>query len=354
MRLLGAQVGKRVEISTVETVPHLTYFLDYSFLADHSLVSFKRVRGGWLQFGKASVGEKSFLGNSAVVGPGRRMPDESLIAVLSSTPDHMPEGTSWFGQPPIRLTRPVDHGDPSRTYNPPRRLLAARGAVEACRIMPSIITVWLGLVALFLLAATYFQSGLRIAILLSGPVALCTAVASCFVAVAAKWVLVGKFRPSAHPLWSSFVWRNELADVFTESLAGLELIGMSVGTPIINLWLRCMGAKVGRRVWCETRQLPEFDLVTLRDGVTINRGCVVQTHLFHDRIMRMDEIDLGVNSTLGPNSIALPGSSLGTRATVGAASLVMRSEAIPADSRWAGNPLRTWAQSHPAQLDEGY
>ena len=160
MRLLGAKVGKRVEISTVETMPHLTRVLDCSFLADHSLVSFKRVHGGWLQFGQASVGEKSFLGNSAVIGPGRRMPDKSLIAVLSSTPDNMPEGTSWFGRPPILLARAVDQSDPSRTYNPPRRLRAARGAVEACRIVPSIITAWLGLVALYLLASTYSQSGL--------------------------------------------------------------------------------------------------------------------------------------------------------------------------------------------------
>lgn len=351
MRLLGAKVGKRVEISTVETVPHLTSFRDWSFLADHSLVSFKRVRGGWLQFGRASVGEKAFLGNSAVVGPGRGMPDKSLVAVLSSAPDHMPEGTSWFGRPPIRLTRPVDHSDPSRTYNPPRRLLAARGAVEACRIVPSLITAWLGLVALYMLASTYSQSGLMITILLSGPVLLCTAVAACLIALAAKWALVGRFQPSAHPLWSSFVWRNELADVFTELLAG-ELIGMSVGTPIINLWLRCMGTKVGRRVWCETRRLPEFDLITLRDGATINRGCVLQTHLFHDRIMRMDEIDLGMNSTLGPNSVVLPGGSLGAGATVGAASLVMRSETIPANTKWAGNPLRIWIPAHPAPHDE--
>ena len=159
MRLLGAKVGKRVEISTVETMPHLTKFLDCSFLADHSLVSFKRVHGGWLQFGQASVGEKSFLGNSAVIGPDRRMPDKSLIAVLSSAPDDMPEGTSWFGRPPILLARAVDQSDPSRTYNPPRRLRAARGAVEACRIVPSIITAWLGLVALYLLGLNIFAVG---------------------------------------------------------------------------------------------------------------------------------------------------------------------------------------------------
>ena len=35
----------------------------------------------------------------------------------------------------------------------------------------------------------------------------------------AKWVLVGRHRKVEHPLWSSFVWRNELADVFVEMLA---------------------------------------------------------------------------------------------------------------------------------------
>ena len=68
--------------------------------------------------------------------------------------------------------------------------------------------------------------------------------------------------------------------------------------------------------------------------------------------MRMDEVDLGMNSRLGPNSIVLPGSSLGTGATVGAASLVMRSEAIPAETHWAGNPVRVWTPPHAISRDE--
>ena len=51
-----------------------------------------------------------------------------------------------------------------------------------------------------------------------------------------------------------------------------------------QLWLRSLGARIGRGVWCETYWLPEADLVELGDGSTVNRGCVVQTHLFHDRI----------------------------------------------------------------------
>lgn len=116
---------ERVEISTVETMPHLTTFYDRSFLADHSMVSFKRVRRGWLHIGHSSVGEKSFVGNSATVGPDRQVPGRSLVAVLSSAPDEFQAGSSWFGLPPAQPARPVDTSDSSRTYNPDPRLVAA-------------------------------------------------------------------------------------------------------------------------------------------------------------------------------------------------------------------------------------
>ena len=68
-----------------------------------------------------------------------------------------------------------------------------------------------------------------------------------------------------------------------------------------------MGASIGRGVWLETYWLPESDLVRLGDGATVNRGCVVQTHLFHDRIMSMDAVRIDEGATLGPNGIILPG-----------------------------------------------
>ncbi|HET9257357.1 MAG TPA: hypothetical protein VFO16_19445, partial [Pseudonocardiaceae bacterium] len=84
------------------------------------------------------------------------------------------------------------------------------------------------------------------------------------------------------------------------------------------------------------------DLITLGDGATVNRGCVLQTHLFHDRILRMDTVELAAGATLGPHGIALPAASIGAGATVGPASLVMRGEAVPPGSRWIGNPIAPW------------
>lgn len=74
----------------------------------------------------------------------------------------------------------------------------------------------------------------------------------------------------------------------------------------------------------------------------MNRGCVVQTHLFHDRVMSVDTVVLGDGATLGPHSVILPAASIGAHATVGPASLVMRGEDVPVGSRWSGNPIGPW------------
>ena len=96
------------------------------------------------------------------------------------------------------------------------------------------------------------------------------------------------------------------------------------------MWLRSLGATVGRGVWCDSYWLPEPDLVTLGDGATVNRGCVVQTHLFHDRIMSMDTVTLerGRDARPAQRHPAGRDASARTRRS-GPASLVMRGEAVP-------------------------
>ena len=60
-----------------------------------------------------------------------------------------------------------------------------------------------------------------------------------------------------HPLWSPFVWRNnELSDAFVETVAAPWFANAATGTPVLTLWLRLLGAHIGRGVWCETYWLP--------------------------------------------------------------------------------------------------
>ncbi|HAP90767.1 MAG TPA: hypothetical protein DCR15_14000, partial [Arthrobacter bacterium] len=100
--------------------------------------------------------------------------------------------------------------------------------------------------------------------------------------------------------------------------------------------------------WCESYWLPEADLVTLGRNATVNRGCVVQTHLFHDRVMSLDTVTLEDGATMGPHGVILPQASIGTGGTVGPASLVMRGESVPAATYWMGNPVSPWSGPGPS------
>jgi non-ribosomal peptide synthetase-like protein len=270
------------------------------------------------------------------------VPDDGLVAVLSATPHKAKAGSSWLGSPPVRLRRQPTAADVLRTFHPSARLKAMRGAVETCRLIPVIVTFAIGVAVLGAVQALALSFGYLWAALASGVVLLVAGAVAGTVAVMAKWAVVGRIRAVEHPLWSSFVWRNEVSDTFVETVAAPWFARAASGTPVMNVWLRALGASIGHGVWCETYWLPEADLVTLARGATVNRGCVVQTHLFHDRIMRMDTVVLEAGSTLGTHCVALPAARLGAGATVGPGSLVMRGDEVPPSTRWQGNPIAPW------------
>ena len=364
LRMLGARVGREAEVSTIVTIPHLTWIQDRSFVADHALGSAPRYRGGWMHVGTTVIGAGSFVGNSGIVGPDRDVPPDSLVAVLSSAPYHPASGTTWLGRTPSAIPRQRVDADDSVTFQPPRRLKFARAAVESLRMTPAVFAAWLDITVVFVLTQIFMYGlfaegpgyGLLLTALWSGPVVLTAGVIASLVPVAAKWLLLGRFRAGNQALFSTFVWRSELADNVSEPLAVPSLIRMSLGSPIFNLWARAMGTRIGRGVWCETWWLPEFDLITLEDRCTVNRGTVLQTHLFHDRVMSLEPVTLHRGATLGPNSFLLPGSSLGECSTVGPASLVLRGDTIPAHTAWEGNPVhivqRSTPQPRPATLQK--
>jgi len=342
LRLLGAKIGRGTEISTALLVPKFTVVEDGAFLADDTMVGSYELGGGWIHVAKATIGKRAFLGNSGITQPGRRVPDDGLVAVLSAAPHKAKAGSSWLGSPPVRLRRKPTAADALRTFHPSLRLRVLRGLVETCRVIPLIVTFAIGVAVLFAVQWLALHVGWGWTAVASGVVLLAAGALAGAIAVIAKWLMVGRIQAIEHPLWSSFVWRNEVSDTFVESVAAPWFARAAGGTPVMNLWLRALGAKIGRGVWCETYWLPEADLVTLEKGATVNRGCVVQTHLFHDRIMRMDTVVLEEGSTLGTHCVALPAARIGAGATVGPASLVMRGDEVPPSTRWQGNPIAPW------------
>ena len=342
LRLLGAKVGKNVEASTVLLLPRMTTVGEGAFLADDTMVASYELGGGWMRIAPAKIGKRSFLGNSGMTAAGRSVPKNSLVAVLSATPGKAKSGTSWLGSPPVRLRRTAVASDSTRTFQPPARLKVARSLWELCRFVPVALTVGLALGVLLVFDWLASTLGYGAAAALGGVVLLLAGGVAAGCSVAAKWLLVGRIKAGEHPLWSSFIWRNEVVDTFIEMVSAPWFARSASGTPALVWWLRALGARIGRGTWCESYWLPEADLVTLGASSTVNRGCVVQTHLFHDRIMSIDTVSLEDGATMGPHGVILPQARIGKGGTVGPASLVMRGETVPAGTYWMGNPVSPW------------
>ncbi len=345
LRALGARIGPDVEASTTLLLPKLTTVGEGAFLADDTLIGGYELGGGWLRVAPVKIGKRAFVGNSGFAAPGRKVPNASLVAVLSAAPRRgaAKKGSSWVGSPPERLRRQGDAVDAARTHRPALSLRIVRAVVECFRLVAVLAHLGLLLsvsVALLALAAHSWW----LAAALSGIVFMVGGLVAALLAVIAKWLLVGRVGPGEHPLWSSFVWRNELADTFVEYLAAPWFAEPATGTTVLVHWLRAMGARIGHGVWIDTYWLPEPDLITLAEGATVNAGCVVQTHLFHDRLLRLDRVTLERGATLGTNSVVLPAAVIGRHATIGPASLVMRGEVVPDRTRWIGNPIGPWLE----------
>jgi non-ribosomal peptide synthetase-like protein len=339
--LLGVKVGKHTEVSTAVGLNPLIHLGDTSFVADDVAFAWTRERGGLLEVTSIRVGSGTFLGNSAILRTATRLGDHSLVGVLSSPPASSADGTSWLGLPALELPRVSEHTDPARTTHPPRRMIAARSFVELVRLLlPSSVSFVVGALVFLALEAIGSSYGLAWCVI-SAPALLAAAgVCALGFTVGAKWLLIGRYKAGAHPLWSFFVWRDELMNTLQEDLAGPWLLSAALGTPLVPAYLRAMGTRVGKALWCDSLAITEFDLVELGDGCAINRWACVQTHLFHDRVLRMGPAVIGDRATIGPYSAVLPNTTLGSGCTVGGRSVVLRGEQLPPDTRWHGVPVQ--------------
>jgi non-ribosomal peptide synthetase-like protein len=340
LRLMGIRVGRGTEISTSTGLNQLVSFGELSHATDDVGFCGARSRGGWLHLEPIEIGSRTFLGPGAVLREGTRLGDDSLIGALTLAPRLPDHTTSWLGVPAFELPRVRVAVDPARTIRPPRRLVLARALMDAIRILgPNALSLSIGLFDLLVLDAVGGHLGIGAMIALSPLVVLGSGMFSATLAVAIKWTLIGRYRSSEHPLWSFFVWRDEIVNTAHEQLAGEWLLRFAIGTPLMSLYLRAMGGNVGRGVWCETTAVTEYDVVSLGDGCAINRGSCLMTHVFQDRLLRIGPTSIGQGATMGPTSAVLPDTTLGAGACIGAQSVVLRGETLPPATRWHGAPV---------------
>ncbi|WP_020658973.1 Pls/PosA family non-ribosomal peptide synthetase [Amycolatopsis benzoatilytica] len=345
LRALGARIGPRAEVSTASQLdPGLLTLGAESFVADMAAVGAATYCHGQLAVGRTTVGNRSFLGNASFLRSGTSVGDGCLIGVHTAAPAAgSPDGTSWLGTPPIRLPRRQDSGDfaDELTFRPTRLRVAERLVIEFFRIVvPGSLLAAAGYGVLLAQLWAAKTAGPLGAVLLTPVAALLSGFGVVLAVVAAKWLIVGRYRPRVEPLWSRFVRRTEFVTALYETAAVPAFLSFLTGTPLLGPVLRLFGARIGKRCWIATTYLTEFDLVRLGDDVCVGPSTSLQTHLFEDRVMKMSTVDIREGASVGARSVVLYDSTVGKQTVVDAMSLVMKGEQLPAGTGWRGIPAR--------------
>ena len=156
--------------------------------------------------------------------------------------------------------------------------------------------------------------------------------------VALKWAVLGRVRPCEHPLhgwWHLRYW-------FVESRLhchDMLLRHFLIGTPLYNVWLRLLGARIGEGASVNTLSVgAALDLLTVGAGANVGARSISCHHVPRSGVMVVAPVVVGVRATVGPQSIVMPGAVVGEATVVGACSVV--EQALPSHTFWVGRPLQ--------------
>jgi non-ribosomal peptide synthetase-like protein len=343
-RLLGAKVGRDAEISTaLGVVPDMLTLGDETFIADAVMLGDEQIDGGWMTMEATVVSNRSFVGNGSYIPDGTVLPEGVLVGVHTHAPanERMTGGDTWLGSPPIHLpAREQVSGYPEHlTYRPSATRRLGRALVEAFRIVaPHAVVIAVGYTVVLDLMPIAGAGRWGEVIWDLALVGLAYGIGNYLFVLAFKWLLLGRYEKRAEPMWTPFVWLSEGVTNMYEGIAVPNFMRYLRGTPWLPLAFNLLGCRIGRGVYMDTTDITEFDCVTIGDHSELNALSCPQTHLFEDRVMKIDHVDIGSKVYLGPRSAVLYSAKVGDNARIGPLTLVMKGEHIPAATAWNGLP----------------
>ncbi|MBL8756124.1 MAG: amino acid adenylation domain-containing protein [Planctomycetes bacterium] len=175
--------------------------------------------------------------------------------------------------------------------------------------------------------------------------------ATAWLAVAAKELLIGRYQAGRWPAFSGFHARHWLVVRF------VRLVPWSLleGTEAKNVVLRMLGARIGQRVHVHKGVdllCGGFDLLELGDDVTLQREVDLGLCVLDRGELVLGAVRIGAGATLATRAGTAGDVEIGAGAVVAPLAFVDAGARVPAGERWHGVPARPGgAAPQPAVVD---
>ncbi len=153
--------------------------------------------------------------------------------------------------------------------------------------------------------------------------------------ILAKWVLVGRWTPQDIPAWGL----GYLRFWTVRRLIQLNPIRLMTGTPLVPLYLRLLGARIGPRVVMFTTSLPPCpDLLTIGSDTVICKDATLNCYRAEGGVIRTGRVTMGDHAFVGEHAVIDIDTGLGSHSQLGHSSTLLRGQVVPDGEHWHGTP----------------
>ena len=153
--------------------------------------------------------------------------------------------------------------------------------------------------------------------------------------VLVKWALVGRWKPGLIPIWSMAYIRFWAVKTLTRA----NPMALFAGSPIYVLYLRLLGAKIGKGVVIFSRSVPVCtDLLTIGDNTVIHKNSFFLCYRARPGVLEKGPVTFGRNVLVSEKTTFDIGTAMGDDSQLGHASALQTGQAVPAGQSWHGSP----------------
>ncbi|MFJ5534691.1 Pls/PosA family non-ribosomal peptide synthetase [Streptomyces sp. NPDC093261] len=159
----------------------------------------------------------------------------------------------------------------------------------------------------------------------------------CVVPILVKWALVGRWKPGQIRIWSLAYVRFWVVRTLIRS----DPLVLFVGSPLYVLYLRGLGARIGRGVVILSRNVPVCtDLLTVGERTVIRKDSFFACYRAHGGVIQQGPVSIGKSVLVSEATVLDIRTALGDGAQLGHASSLHSGQAVPAGERWHGSPAQ--------------
>jgi non-ribosomal peptide synthetase-like protein len=166
-----------------------------------------------------------------------------------------------------------------------------------------------------------------------------------------RFVLFYYPKPGGFPLFSFPIIGWALTSLLHRWMCTTFLF-LLLGTPLLSLYFRGLGARIGHRVNINTLTLWDWDMLTIEDDAILGGESVIQGHLVDGGRIHMDRVIIGKQATVGSRASVMPGCQVGARSTLAANAVMKKNDKVPDDEIWGGIPAK-FVKARSQRFDTG-